>query len=228
MEKTIYVVFLNDGMIEAFETEEQAEILKSEFIRKLSEENKDYRDNPIYANYYLYHIKELKFNTTGLFGLNDLAKEIRSDNSKNGWYIKEDWQSDEGYNLGRLLTAMHSSLSSILECYRHSRLDNAKEDLTILKDQFVILEERLVEFFRQSGSTARDLPNLIALYHSELSEMYNAFLIDDRDNCEEEFADEFIRLLDTLGQYKWNIESAILQKLETNRGRGFKHGNKKL
>ena len=71
----------------------------------------------------------------------------------------------------------------------------------------------------------------IALIHSELSEMLEADrknMMDDkltgRQGVEVEGADAFIRILDFMGGYKYDIGGATLEKLEYNKTRAYKHG----
>ncbi len=76
----------------------------------------------------------------------------------------------------------------------------------------------------------------IALMHSELSEALEAIRIDDPvsskippfSSVEEEFADVVLRVMD-FGTYRGlKVAEAILAKLDYNRGRPYRHGNKKF
>lgn len=79
--------------------------------------------------------------------------------------------------------------------------------------------------------TRREIPELIALMHSELSEALEADrkgLMDDklvnRLGIEVELADCIIRILDTCGAYGFDIDGAIQEKLAYNKTRPYKHG----
>jgi hypothetical protein len=68
----------------------------------------------------------------------------------------------------------------------------------------------------------------IALMHSELSEALEA----DRKHLgeeaiKEEFADEVLRICDVFEARGWDLEKAISDKMEKNKGRGYKHGGVK-
>lgn len=92
----------------------------------------------------------------------------------------------------------------------------------------------------------------VALLHSELSEMFEAWRKNLRDSdkdvriidpscrtkddpvgtrrltcVEEEMADVFIRLLDLAGKLKIDVGRVILAKMEYNRGRPHMHGGRK-
>lgn len=72
------------------------------------------------------------------------------------------------------------------------------------------------------------VPGVLALIHSEVSEALEAFRKDDKANFIEELADVLIRVLDCSEGLGMDIESAICAKLEKNRGRGFRHGGKRV
>ena len=105
--------------------------------------------------------------------------------------------------------------------------------------------------------TTNDVPLRIALIHSEISEMFEAFRKDNfanlsdvekqaikgwttdnafknhftgkvKDSFEDELADSTIRLLDLAGKLDIDIEWHIQQKMRYNETRGFKYGGKKF
>lgn len=72
------------------------------------------------------------------------------------------------------------------------------------------------------------IPAILALVTSEVSEALEAFRHNDFDNFKEECADIIIRVLDMTEGLNIDIDSEITKKLEKNRNRGFKHGNKRV
>lgn len=85
----------------------------------------------------------------------------------------------------------------------------------------------------------RNLPEMICLMHSELSEALEALRDPNEDGSlkqsekipefselEEELADAIIRIADFAEYQGLNLEDAISAKLAMNRTRGFKHGGK--
>lgn len=72
---------------------------------------------------------------------------------------------------------------------------------------------------------------LVALCHSELSEMLEEFRKEGytgTDEIQEEAADVCIRIFDMAGIYGWNLRKAIYRKMEKNKNRPFRHGGKVL
>jgi NTP pyrophosphatase (non-canonical NTP hydrolase) len=72
------------------------------------------------------------------------------------------------------------------------------------------------------------IPAVLALIHSEVSEALEAFRKDDPDNFMEELADIQIRLLDLAGAFTEEFTDVVERKVEINRGRGYRHGGKRI
>ncbi|MFC4387502.1 MazG nucleotide pyrophosphohydrolase domain-containing protein [Gracilibacillus marinus] len=73
----------------------------------------------------------------------------------------------------------------------------------------------------------RETGTLLALIHSEVSEALEADRKGDQENFEEELADVCIRIFDLCGSRNIDLEDAIETKMERNKSRSYKHGNKK-
>ncbi|MCV9884721.1 MazG nucleotide pyrophosphohydrolase domain-containing protein [Metabacillus halosaccharovorans] len=67
---------------------------------------------------------------------------------------------------------------------------------------------------------------LLALIHSEVSEALEADRNGDSENFTEELADVCIRIFDLCGSKGIDLEKAILQKMERNKKRPYRHGGK--
>jgi NTP pyrophosphatase (non-canonical NTP hydrolase) len=72
----------------------------------------------------------------------------------------------------------------------------------------------------------RETGTLIALIHSEVSEALEADRKGDAENFSEELADVCIRIFDLCGSRGIDLEKAIHEKMERNKGRSYKHGGK--
>lgn len=74
----------------------------------------------------------------------------------------------------------------------------------------------------------RSFAEALALVHAEVSEALEA---DRRRKHKEEVAEELadvcIRVFDLSVEFGLDLETAILTKMEFNKGRTYKHGNKK-
>ncbi len=72
------------------------------------------------------------------------------------------------------------------------------------------------------------IPGALALIHSEVSEALEAFRHGDKENFTEELADTVIRVLDLSYGLGVDLPKAIVEKLAKNKGRGFRHGGKRV
>lgn len=66
----------------------------------------------------------------------------------------------------------------------------------------------------------------IALLHSEVSEAYEGHRNGDEKNVDEELADIYIRLMDTVERRGTDLAEEVRKKLLKNRERGYRHGGK--
>ena len=67
-----------------------------------------------------------------------------------------------------------------------------------------------------------------ALVTTEVAEATEAVRFNDLDNHNEELADIVIRVLELAGGLCDDFDKVVRDKLEKNKGRGFKHGGKRV
>lgn len=75
--------------------------------------------------------------------------------------------------------------------------------------------------------TERNIPEMLCLVHSEVSEALEAYRINDEANFGEELADIVIRVLDMCEAFGIDLETEIAKKHSKNCERPYRHGNKK-
>ena len=87
----------------------------------------------------------------------------------------------------------------------------------------------------------RNVGELLALVHSEISEALEVYRIKGKDRLQEiwedekgkpegfvtELADVIIRIADLCGEFNLDLESTLVKKMEFNKTRPYRHGNKK-
>jgi NTP pyrophosphatase (non-canonical NTP hydrolase) len=79
-----------------------------------------------------------------------------------------------------------------------------------------------------NGNDKRNFCELIALMHSELSEALEEYRGEnDPEHIAEEFADVLIRVGDACGALGLDLEDAVVKKMEKNKARPYRHGNKR-
>ena len=72
----------------------------------------------------------------------------------------------------------------------------------------------------------RNVGELIALMHSELSEALEAYRANDHTNLGEEMADVVIRVADFCEAYQISLADAVQKKMKQNESRPYRHGGK--
>ena len=99
----------------------------------------------------------------------------------------------------------------------------------------------IAQLVREAGETAKekgwhrpefepdnDIPRWLCLIHSEISEALESHRRNEgEERFAEELADVFIRIADVAYQMDLPLERAILDKLEKNKTREWKHGGKR-
>ena len=87
----------------------------------------------------------------------------------------------------------------------------------------------------------RNVGELLALIHSEIGEALEVYRIKGKDGLKEiweddkgkpegfvtELADVIIRIADLCGEFNLDLESTLIRKMEFNKTRPYRHGNKK-
>lgn len=80
----------------------------------------------------------------------------------------------------------------------------------------------------EDWDNARKICTVLALIHSEVSEATEAVRHDDPENFAEEMADVLIRVLDCTAGLGLDMDKTVRAKLEKNKGRGYRHGGKRV
>jgi NTP pyrophosphatase (non-canonical NTP hydrolase) len=100
------------------------------------------------------------------------------------------------------------------------------DGLTISRLVFESHENSRNHGFWEGDGEQQNIPTKLMLIVSEVSEALEAFRKGDMEEFGEELADTFIRLGDLCGWLDIPIERAILDKMEKNRERPYKHGKR--
>ena len=80
----------------------------------------------------------------------------------------------------------------------------------------------------QDWEDPNEIPAVLMLIVSEVSEALEAFRDDDKDHFSEELADIFIRLVGLAHGMNIDLGEKVIEKIEKNKNREYKHGGKKI
>lgn len=111
------------------------------------------------------------------------------------------WEEDESRTFGDLLALMHSELSEALEHYRDGR---GVAELFYVEKVGIGMEQYQDQVSLEPGPGKKP------------------------DGVPAELADVLIRIFDMCGRYEIPLAEALVQKLEFNRSRPFKHGGRTM
>ena len=91
------------------------------------------------------------------------------------------------------------------------------------------IQKRAYEISKAKGwyENTINIPEKLALIHSEVSEALDAYRNYEDEHLGEELADIVIRTLDLASYLGINMQDQILAKMERNEKREFRHGGKR-
>lgn len=72
------------------------------------------------------------------------------------------------------------------------------------------------------------VPAVLMLIATEVAEAMEAFRHNNIENFREEMADTLIRVLDCVAAFDPDFDKTVCDKIDKNRGRGYRHGGKRV
>ena len=139
--------------------------------------------------------------------INEYVKEAHDNAVKHGW-----WEKPK--SMGELLALIHSEVSEALEEHRNGKTPNE----TYYSGKVKANDGKVTHIMtsNQVGYAAIGYqPNI----HIDITKP---------EGIPSELADVVIRVFDMCGYFGIDLEDAISEKMEYNKNRPYKHGNKKL
>jgi len=163
--------------------------------------------------------------------INDIASDIHQIARDKGW-----WDSPikiDGMNLKQWYQLIMEYRSRIQYCIANPQssgdmeCSHDDEYITLNVDKILKILTAFLDLIQISRQ--RNIPEVLALIHSEVSEALEAHRNDVHDNTNSlgaELADIIIRTLDAARGWGIDIEAEIKAKHEYNQGRSYRHGGK--
>lgn len=165
--------------------------------------------------------------------INELAKEIRAVNKANGWKVfqPQDWLENE-YKFPAVIALIHSEITEAWEELETESWEAMVTELADVKIRILDTVGGLVKDFTpyldQStlfGSTFQD--DLLGA-HKDASEALESYRKNDKERALAYLAHLYMRcnFISEVFAYDW--EQILLDKIEINRNRSHRHGNKRV
>ena len=125
------------------------------------------------------------------------------------------------------ITALKTEAHDILLEVKKSRINSKLKDLIDLND----LAHNIREVNRANGWGVEEPAEhqkmvQLMLIVTEAAEAAEAYRAGDEENLIEELADVVIRTLDMASYWGYDIDKAVKDKIEKNKGRSYRHGGK--
>lgn len=171
--------------------------------------------------------------------INQCASRVRKINAANGWTVasKKDWNDGDRYKIPSLLALIHSEINEAHDELFDERLNELATELADIEIRILDLGSSLVGDFEAcvafAWETGVNIPDNLDRAFIHMHKYVTAALEHYRNDEVGLFIGELSKLYIfnrcfAIHKFKLNIDQAVVNKLNVNEQRSFRHGGKRV
>lgn len=168
-----------------------------------------------------------------MIDVDQLAKLVRSVNEANGWkvFYSSEWQDNE-YKFPAIIALIHSEITEAWWELDARKWELFIEELADVKIRILDVAGGMThdfgQYFDQSTLFAATFQDDLLGAHKDATEALESFRKGDKERALAFLAHLYMRCNHVSESFAYDYHQIMLDKIEKNRKRSYRHGNKRV